>query len=131
MKVSKITAVLQVDEVETVLPFWEERLGFKRTMEIPHGGGIGFAILVHGGEEGGVEVMLGSTACAKDDIPAIARPASPGSTGLYVEVDALEPFLARILPGDIASPQRETFYGTKEIVLRDPAGHVVILSARK
>lgn len=134
VRVRKITAVLQADEVEPLLPFWEDRLGFTRTVEIPHGDGIGFTILVHGGGEGDdarAEVMLQSTACAAADIPAVARPANPGSTGLYLEVDSLEPFLARIRPDDIASPVRETFYGTREVILRDPAGHVVILSAKK
>lgn len=132
MRVTKITAVLQVDEVESVLPFWEDRLGFSRSVEIPHGDGIGFTILVHGGEDDvpRTEVMLQSTACAAADLPAVARPAHAGSTTLYVEVAALEPFLARLLPGDVASPQRDTFYGTREVTLRDPAGHVVILSAR-
>lgn len=131
MRIAKVTAVLQVDSIESVLPFWEGRLGFRRTVEFPHGPGLGFAILVHqetGG--GGVELMLQSTASAAADLPAVARAAHAGSTNLYVEVDALEPFLARLLPEDIASPVRETFYGTREVVLRDPAGHVVVLSAK-
>jgi uncharacterized glyoxalase superfamily protein PhnB len=137
VRVSKITAVLQFDAIEAVLPFWEERLGFRRTVEVPHGAGLGFVILVHGGADGAdggdasAELMLQSTASTAADLPAVARPAHAGSTNLYLEVDALDPFLARLLPGDVASPVRETFYGTREVILRDPAGQVVVLSARK
>ena len=126
MTVRKISPVLQVDEIESVLPFWEERLGFERVAEIPHGLGLGFVILVSGGHE----VMLQSTASAAADVVAIARPASPGSTGLFIEVDDLAPYLARLLPGDHAAPVRETFYGMREAILRDPAGHVVALAQK-
>lgn len=127
MTVRKISPVLQVDDIEAVLPFWEERLGFSRTVEIPHGMGIGFAILVNGDHE----VMLQSTASAAADVPAIARAAAPGSTALFIEVDELDPYLARLRPGDHAAPVRETFYGMREAILRDPAGHVVVLAQKK
>jgi hypothetical protein len=30
----KITAVLMVDKIETSLPFWTERMGFVKTVEV-------------------------------------------------------------------------------------------------
>lgn len=124
--VKKLSPVLRVRSVEDVLPFWEERLGFARTVEIPDGEGIGFAILV----QDDVEVMLQSERSAAGDLPALAGPATAGTTALFVEVASLEPFLARLQPADHAAPIRETFYGTREAILRDPAGHVVVLAQR-
>jgi uncharacterized glyoxalase superfamily protein PhnB len=125
-KITKLSPVLRVRSVDEVLPFWEERLGFERTVEIPDGEGIGFAILV----QDGIEVMLQSERSAAGDMPTLAAPASPGSTALFLEVASLEPFLAKLQPGDHAAPIRETFYGTREAIVRDPAGHLVVLAQK-
>jgi uncharacterized glyoxalase superfamily protein PhnB len=125
VRVKKLSPVLRVKDVEAVLPFWEERLGFGRTVEIPDGDGIGFVICVRDG----VEVMLQSEASAKGDMPALAGPAVPGTTALFIEVESLEPFLKKLKPEDQVAPLRDTFYGMREAILRDPAGHVVVLAA--
>ena len=41
--VSKATAVLFVEHIEQSLPFFEAA-GFKRTVEVPEGGALGFVI---------------------------------------------------------------------------------------
>jgi hypothetical protein len=48
MNVKRITPVLFVKEIEPVLPFWVERLGFTKTIEVPHGNKIGFVALQKG-----------------------------------------------------------------------------------
>ena len=123
---TKISPVLRVKSVDDVLPFWEEKLGFTRTVEIPDLDGIGFAILVHGD----FEVMLQSEASAKGDVPALAGPSVPGTTALFIEVSSLDPFLARLRPDELVAPVRETFYGMREAIVRDPAGHVVVLAQK-
>ena len=45
----KITPVLIVDEIEKSLPFWIERMGFTKTVEVPEGDGLGFVIVVRDG----------------------------------------------------------------------------------
>ena len=35
MNVKKITPVLLVNEIESILPFWIGRLGFAKTIEVP------------------------------------------------------------------------------------------------
>jgi hypothetical protein len=42
----------------------------------------------------------------------------------------LEDVLKRLEGYPIAMPQRETFYGMREIGVRDPAGNVVIFAVR-
>ena len=41
----KITPVLVVEEIESCLPFWVDRMGFQNVAQVPEGDGIGFAIL--------------------------------------------------------------------------------------
>ncbi len=45
MKFRKSTAVLFVEEAEPCIAFWVERFGFTKTMDVPEGDKIGFAIL--------------------------------------------------------------------------------------
>lgn len=126
MKVTKLSPVLRVKDVEAVLPFWERKLGFDRKVEIPEGDGIGFVILV----KDDIEVMLQSESSAQGDVPALAGPGVAGTTALFIEVDDLAPFLERLKPEDHVAPVRETFYGMREAILRDPAGQVVVLAAK-
>ncbi|HKE01903.1 MAG TPA: VOC family protein, partial [Planctomycetota bacterium] len=106
------------------LPFWIERLGFSKTAEVPHGGAIGFAIL----QLGDAEVMLQSRASVADDIAALS--AEPWRSALYVEIEDLERTKRAL--GDVPRflEERTTFYGMREIGVRDPAGNAVILAQR-
>lgn len=118
--------MLRADALEPLLPFWRDRLGFVVTVAVDEGDALGFVVL----ESDGVEVMLQSTASrARERDGGLAEPAAPGSTSLYLEVDDLAPYLDRLLPGDRAAPDRGTAHGTRELTLRDPAGHEVVLSA--
>ncbi|MEX2282815.1 MAG: VOC family protein [Gemmatimonadota bacterium] len=120
MKVNKLTPVLIVEAIEPCLPFWIDRLGFARTVEVPEGDRLGFVILVRDG----VEVMYQTRASVRGDVPALADTPAQG-TSLYVEVDdlnAIETALAGIAP---VVPRRTTFYGAQEIIVREPAGNVV------
>ena len=51
MKMNRLTPVLMVEAIEPCLPFWVDRLGFSKTVEVPHGDRLGFAILVRDGVE--------------------------------------------------------------------------------
>lgn len=122
----KLSPLLTVDAVEPCLPFWVERLGFAKTVEVPDGNSLGFAILA----KDGVEIMYQSRASVEKDIPPLAKGASTAlpAMGLFIEVsdiDAVERALAGI-PHVI--PRRRTFYGMDEIVVRDPGGYVVVFA---
>ncbi|MBW3566438.1 MAG: hypothetical protein KY410_00530, partial [Proteobacteria bacterium] len=64
----KLTPVLFVERIEEQLPFWMDRLGFEKTVEVPHEGHLGFVILVRNG----VELMIQSHASVAADIAALA-----------------------------------------------------------
>jgi uncharacterized glyoxalase superfamily protein PhnB len=123
MDMKKLTPILTVEEIERCLPFWEERLGFTRTTEVPHEGRLGFVILA----KGGVEIMYQTRASVAADIPALASSPMKG-TILFIEVadaDAIERALAGV---EQVIPRRKTFYGADEIIVREPAGNVVIFA---
>jgi uncharacterized glyoxalase superfamily protein PhnB len=119
--VNKLTPVLFVKEIEPVLPMWIDGLGFTKTTEVPDGGRLGFVIL----EKDGVELMYQTYASVGKDMPAILADVQKGPTFLYVQVDSLEKVKAAIQGLTMYMPQRTTFYGAKEIGVKDPAGHFI------
>lgn len=118
----KLTPVLVVDAIEPCLPFWIDRLGFTKGPEVPHGDALGFVMLLRGG----VEVMLQSRASVRDDVPAIAGDAY--RSALYIEVDDLDAVMRAIDGLERVVEERTTFYGAREVGVRDPAGNVVLFA---
>ncbi len=121
MKLTKLTPCCTVDAIEPSLPFWVDRLGFTSVAQVPHGDALGFAMLVRGD----VTVMLQSHASVLADIPAMADQPLGGGVMLYLDVADLEPVLAAIEGVEVVVPTRETFYGTREVWVRSPGGHIV------
>src|ERR1700741_2363132 len=80
MNVKRITPVLFVKEIELILPFWVDALGFTKTIEVPHGDKLGFIAL----QKGNTEVMYQSYASVGEDRPLIAESARKGPTFLYL-----------------------------------------------
>src|SRR3982074_2709134 len=121
MTVKKITPVLFVEDVEPCVKFWMDRLGFEKTVEVPEGGKLGFAIL----QKGNVELMYQSYASADRDSAATGQAARKGPTFLYVEVDDLNEIIQAVKGAEVFAQVRETFYGTREIIVKEPGGHIV------
>lgn len=123
---TKLTPVLFVDAIEPCLPFWCDRLGFARTVEVPHGERLGFVIL----SGAGAELMLQTWESLADDLPGIASRGSGDSVSLFVEVEELHRVIEALRGTEVLTGPRDTWYGTREIVVRDPAGVVVVLAER-
>ena len=84
MNVKRITPVLLVKEIEPIVPFWVDRLGFTKTVEVPDGNKLGFVAF----QKGTAEVMYQTYASVeKDAPPSMAAEARKGPTYLYMEVD--------------------------------------------
>jgi uncharacterized glyoxalase superfamily protein PhnB len=124
MTVRKLTPILFAQEIEPCLKFWMERLGFEKIIEVPDGNRLSFAIL----QKGPVELMYQTYASAEKDVNTISPDVRKGPSFLYVEVENLDETISAIIGIDVAMPVRTTFYGAKEIGVRDPAGHVVIFA---
>jgi uncharacterized glyoxalase superfamily protein PhnB len=122
MNVKRITPVLLVNEIEPLVPFWVDRLGFAKTIEVPHGDKLGFVTF----QKGTAEVMYQTYASVEEDAPAaMAAEARRGPTYLYMEVDNFDAVLAAMKDVKIVMPVRTAFYGMKEFAVQDPGGHFI------
>lgn len=121
----KLTPILMVESVEASLAFWATRMRFDKVAEVPHEGGIGFAILTREG----TELMLQSFASAQGDTGSFG-PRRGESSALYLEVGDLEEVTRRLQGYPIELAERTTFYGMREIGVKEPGGHWVLFAAR-
>ena len=126
----QITANLLVDSIEACLPFYVERLGFTKKVEVQHpvgseSGVLGFVIL----EREGAELMMQSRASIAADVAGLEGEAS--RSFLYVTVDRLGPVRDALASWPKVVPERTTFYGAREIIVRDPAGNVLALASHE
>ena len=120
MKLKKLSPVLVADAIEPVLSFWTERLGFTKTVEVPHEGHLGFVILTRDN----IEVMYQTVASTAADVPAIGKVPLRGAM-LFIEVDDLDAIEKALKGVPLVTPRRKTFYGSEEIIVREPAGNIV------
>src|SRR5260370_12485997 len=117
--VKRVPPVLLVQEIEPIVPFWVDRLGFTKTIEVPDGNKLGFVIF----QEGSVEVMYQTySSVEKDAPPSMSAEARKGPTYLYMEVDNLDAALAAMKDVRMVMPVRTAFYGMKEFAVQDPGG---------
>lgn len=122
MNVKRITPVLLVGEIEPLLLFWIDRLGFTKTIEVPDGNKLGFVTF----QKGSAEVMYQTYASVEKDAPKdMAAEARKGPAYLYVEVDDLDGVLAAMKGVKMVMPLRTAFYGMREFAVQDPGGHFV------
>jgi uncharacterized glyoxalase superfamily protein PhnB len=124
--VKRITPVLFCSEIEPMLTFWVDHLGFAKTIEVPHGNKLGFVAL----QQGSTELMYQTFASLGDDMPLILDAAKKGPTFLYIEVENLDAVKAALQDSKIAQPERTAFYGMREIGYQDPAGHYITFAQR-
>jgi catechol 2,3-dioxygenase-like lactoylglutathione lyase family enzyme len=120
-----IVSNLIVASIEDCLPFYVERLGFTHTVEVPHDGKLGFVIL----KRGELELMLQSRASVAADVAGLEPDGFRAA--LYIEVDKLAPIRKALKGWPLVVPERTTFYGTREIIVRDPVGNVVTFASRE
>jgi uncharacterized glyoxalase superfamily protein PhnB len=121
----KITPVLIVEKIEPLLPFWLDRLGFEKTVEVPGDDGLAFVIFQHGT----AELMFQTRASAEKDVPQIAGDLKP-RPGTFIEVDDFDDLLKRVDGLEVVMPERTTFYGMREIMVREPGGNIICFAAR-
>ncbi len=121
----KITPVLVVESIEPSLPFWVGRMGFEKTVEVPEEDRLGFVILARNG----AEIMLQTTSSVRNDMPKFAPQENASPSSLFIEVDDFPDTLKRLDGYSIAMPERDTFYGMREIGVFEPNGHIVVFAA--
>lgn len=122
----KITNVLVVDAIESAFPFWIDRLGFTKVVEVPEGDALGFVILTNGG----AEIMLQSAESVRKDTSGFVPHLPSGGFALFIEVDDFTATLQRLAGYPVTLPERVTSYGMREIGVHAPGGHPVMFAAR-
>jgi len=123
--ISKSTPILHVASVEPCVKFWTERFGFKATIEVPEGDHIGFVAL----EKGGIELMYQTYSGMKADPKnPLADAVEKGPSFLFMEVPDIQETIRALKGAEIVQGLHDTFYGSKEVVAREPGGHYVIFS---
>lgn len=116
---NKLTPNLIVDSIERCLEFWIGRLGFEQVTEVKEGDRLGFVIL----KRGNVELMLQSQESLKKDVAPLAG--AQYRSSLFCEVPELAPLRKALSGWPEVVPERTTFYGMREIIVKDPEGNVV------
>lgn len=127
MQIEKITPILVVDAIEDVLPHWTTTLGFTAVATVPHGDALGFVILVNGA----VTVMLQTRASLRADMPAAADVLCARDVLLYADVASIAAAQSALEGAEVLVPLRETFYGAREIWIRDASGNITGFSEHK
>jgi len=117
-----LTPVLVVDRVEPCLSFWTERLGFavEHQAAAPDG-----ALVFASVKKGEVEVMYQTRASVEADLPEVSPELSGKSIVLFITVDDIEAMERAIAGLALVKPRHKTFYGSTELYLREPGGHMV------
>lgn len=114
----KLTPILLVEHIEPCLSFWVDRLGFEKTAEVPEGDRLGFVLLA----KDGLELMYQSLESAEKDLSGVAL--QSGGT-LFFEIADLDGVIRAMEGAEVAVPRRTTFYGSEEIWVREPGGHLI------
>ncbi|MBV9240675.1 MAG: hypothetical protein JO314_01600 [Acidobacteria bacterium] len=123
--INRSTPILHVASVEPCVKFWTERFGFKATIEVPEGDHIGFVAL----EKNGIELMYQTYSGMKADPKnPLADAVEKGPSFLFMEVPDIQETIHALNGAEIVQGLHDTFYGSKEVVAKEPGGHYVIFS---
>src|SRR5512140_2310881 len=106
----KLTPILFVQRIEKSLPFWVDKIGFTKTVEVPEGDHLGFVILV----KDGAEVMLQTWEGVQKDNPNLMS-SQQSVTTLFIEVDDFADIRKRVQGAPVVMEERVTFYHMREI----------------
>jgi len=134
MSVIGVTPVLLVDSIEPVVDLWERRLGLPRIAMVEHEGRMGF--VMYAGD--GWSLMYQSRASALADMGAEseqARQALESMRGhrqcVFVKVSDIAAVEQQLAGLPFVMPRRTTFYGSTEIAIQDPGGHLITFAQFK
>ena len=122
MTLTHLTPVMIVDRVEPCIQFWVERFGFAATNQVPgEGGDLVFASAA----KDGIEVMYQTRASVVAERPEAAAEMNGSSIVLFITVDDFDTAEAALAGVPVVKPRHRTFYGSTEIYVREPGGHLV------
>ena len=121
-QLKQLTPVLVVEAVEPCLAFWTGRFGFTAENEVPGPDG---KLVFASAKKDAVEVMYQTRASVIADQPALAGEMNGRSIVLFVTVPDLDAVERALAGAPVVKARHKTFYGSQEVYVREPGGHVV------
>jgi uncharacterized glyoxalase superfamily protein PhnB len=121
-QLKQLTPVLVVEAVEPCLAFWTGRFGFTAENEVPGPGG---KLVFASAKKDAIEVMYQTRASVIADQPTLAGEMNGRSIVLFVTVPDLDAVERALAGAPVVKARHKTFYGSQEIYVREPGGHVV------
>jgi uncharacterized glyoxalase superfamily protein PhnB len=121
-RLKRLTPVLVVETVEPCIQFWTERFGFIAENEVPGPGG---RLVFASAQKDGIEVMYQTRESVVADQPALKGELDGSSIVLFITVDDLDAVEQALAGVPVVKPKHKTFYGSTELYVREPGGHVV------
>lgn len=122
MRLEKLTPVMIVDRIEPCVEFWVSRFGFTLRHQVP---GLDGILVFASVELGEIEVMYQTRASVEADLPGTATELDGKSVVLFIAVDDINAAASALTGAPIVKAKHETFYGSTEIYVREPGGHIV------
>lgn len=123
----KITTNLMVKSVNKSAEFYNKHFGFQKVVTVPDSGELDFAILMRNQ----VELMLQKKESLGSDVPYLSNMEIGGSFTLFIEVENVEEIYNKIKSEvEILVDLKTTFYGMKEVTIKDLDGYVLTFAER-
>jgi lactoylglutathione lyase len=126
MKFKKLTPNLFVHNVEASMKFYQDVLGFQKTMTVPDAAPYVFGAVT----SGGVEIFFNDVKAVAKENPALGSEKLGGTMTMYIEVDGIEEVLKAVEKSGarINMPLTTQFYGMREFGFVDPEGWMVTVA---
>ena len=121
-RLTQLTPILIVDQVESGIRFWVERFGFEVTNQVPGPTG---ALVFASVQRDGLEVMYQTRASVLDDGTHTAAELAGHSVALFLQVADLDEVEIALAGAPVVKARHQTFYGSSEIYVKEPGGNTV------
>jgi uncharacterized glyoxalase superfamily protein PhnB len=118
----QLTPVIIAEAVEPGVAFWVDRFGFTVSNQVPGPDG---KLIFASVEKDGIELMYQTRASVVEDQPASAADLNGHSVALFITVSDLDEVERAVAGAPVIKARHETFYGSTEIYVREPAGNTV------
>lgn len=122
MRFEQLTPVMIVNHVEPCLQFWTDRFDFTVRNSVAGDDG---ALVFASADRDGIEVMYQTRASVEADMPGSASELNGRSIVLFIAVDDIDAGERALAGAPVVTPRHQAFYGSTEVYVREPGGHVV------
>lgn len=119
-----ISPNLIADNVNASVDFYTKHLGFKLIASVPETGELGWAMV----QRDTVAIMFQSLKSIEEDVPGLNLKKGASGT-FFIKMKGVDE-MYNLVKGKVPIPMdmRTTFYGTKEFIVQDPDGYLMMFA---